>query len=296
MAVGKQGTSSGGELVKGYKLLRLPIAAGSPVTKGLLVKRHEARDPEEKASAGRTLFVTHLDGFATEAQLQKCFSTGFGPVEKVELKAVEKRASKAEQRADGVKLHVVFARVIFKDASSVQKALESATGRITAHAVLPPPAPVLKEQLRVRKSFYRDPDQLRHEIDEWMANFDEQKELQRRQARESAVDDDGFTKVVSGITRTADGLTIRAAKRAAPTTGAFAQSIRAEKDQGTAVEGPNGGKKKKKKSKEMADFYRFQQREKSRDEIMDHRKRQWSDAEKIKVMRKSKRFKLSSES
>mmetsp|Transcript_42898 Transcript_42898/g.77518 ORF Transcript_42898/g.77518 Transcript_42898/m.77518 type:complete len:294 (-) Transcript_42898:113-994(-) len=293
MARGKNagGGSNGGELVRGYKLLRLPLVAGSPVTRSLLVKKHEARDPEEKASAGRTLFVTHLDSFTTEAQLQRCFSTGFGPVEKVELKCVEKKAGKAEQRADQVRLHVVFARIIFKEASSVQKALEAATGRITAHAVLPPPPPVLKEQLRARKELYRDPVELRREIDEWMANYDERQEQKRLQVRESVVDEDGFTKVVSGITRTADGLAIRAARRPTLKTGAFAESIRGTTD--AAVAGSFSGKKK---SKKEPDFYRFQLREKRREDIVDHRKRNADDMETVKQMRKSKRFKVSSES
>merc|ERR1712060_1025852 len=91
------------ELVRGYRLLRVPLIAGLPVSRGFLVKRHESRDAEERAVAGRTLFVTHLDNFVTEAQLTRCFTAGFGPVEKVVIKSVEKKASKAEQRADGVR-------------------------------------------------------------------------------------------------------------------------------------------------------------------------------------------------
>ena len=147
MARGKTGEASNGSNgLRGYKLLRLPMVAGSPITRTagfrlmrngdvvcdypiwtwkivcniekpsvfswsfwlhfwrwrgrtvyvscicsvitnvpgaprtLLVKKHEARDPAEKESAPRTLFVTHLDTFATEAQLQKSFSS-FGAVE-----------------------------------------------------------------------------------------------------------------------------------------------------------------------------------------------------------------------
>jgi len=292
MARGKSAPST--ELVRGYKILRLPLAAGSPVTRTLLVKKHEARDPAEKQSAHRTLFVTHLDGFTTEGQLQRCFSTGFGPVEKVELKSVEKKAPKAEQRADHVKLHVVFARVVFKDASSLQKALEAANGRIAPHAVLPCPAPVIKESLRMRKSLYRDPVELRGEIDTWMAGYDQRQEEKRRQAQETQVDDDGFTKVVSGITRTADGVTIRGARRASLQTGAFSENIKDSND--ALVRSNAGGGKKTKKAKEMPDFYKFQQREKRRDEIMDHRKRHASDVETVRMMKKSKRFKVQSES
>ncbi|CAJ1451952.1 unnamed protein product [Effrenium voratum] len=264
--------------LRGYKLLRLPMMPNSPITRTLLVKKNETRDPAEKEKAQRTLFVTHLDTFATEAQLQKAFAA-FGPVEKVDLKCVEKKAPKAEQRADHVKQHVVFAHITFKEVQSLQKALQSADGKI-CHAVLPAPASLLKERLRARKTAYPDPVQLRREIDEWMANYDEKQEEKKRLARESQVDEDGFTKVVSGITRTADGLTIRGAKREAPKTGAFAEAIQAK------AKVPA----KKKKTKEMPDFYRFQLREKRREEIIDHRKRKAKDLETVKQMKKAKRF------
>ncbi|CAJ1378340.1 unnamed protein product [Effrenium voratum] len=68
--------------LRGYKLLRLPMMPNSPITRTLLVKKNETRDPAEKEKAQRTLFVTHLDTFATEAQLQKAFAA-FGPVERL---------------------------------------------------------------------------------------------------------------------------------------------------------------------------------------------------------------------
>jgi len=275
------------ELVRGYRLLRLPLAAGLPVCRGLLVKRHVARDPEERAAASRTLFVTHLDNFATEAQLSRCFSSGFGPVEKVEIKTVEKRAPRAEQRADGVRLHVIFARVIFKEDASVEKALQAATGRIAA-SVFPAPPSELREQLRAGREAYRDSGDLRREVDAWMANYDEREDEKRRAARESAVDDDGFTKVVSGITRTDDGLTIRAARRPDLKTGAFAEPIKSVHATSTDL---GVGPKKKKKSRQQPDFYRFQLREKKREEILDHRKRKAEDTEKVEYMKKKKKFK-----
>ena len=153
-------------------------------------------------------------------------------IRKVELKCVEKRAPKApcsssgprismksclaalhvqaEQRADHVRLHVVFARVVFKEASCrrilfssrlasgncskvfahlcmgvlrivwgrgvglaaqsfaveplarsevhvLRKALDAATGLISAHTVLSPPSSILKERLRSRKALYPEP-------------------------------------------------------------------------------------------------------------------------------------------
>lgn len=276
-------------------MLRVPLVSGLPVSRGFLVKRHEAREPSEREVAGRTLFVTHIDSFVTEAQLSRCFAA-FGLVEQVILKSVEKRAPKAELRADGVLLHVTFARVIFKEAASVEKALEAATGRIAGTLVLPPPPAEFRERLKAGKEgHYREPAALRREVDAFMAAYDEREDEKRRIARETAVDDDGFTKVVSGLTRTADGMTIRAAKRPDLKTGAFSEPIKSV----VATTGPGGenigtpgeGPRKKKKQREQPDFYKFQVRQQKFEEIVDHRKRKAEDTEKVEYMKKKKKFK-----
>merc|ERR1712072_719748 len=101
-----------------------------------------------------------------------------------------------------------------------------------------------------------DSAELKREVDAWMAKYDREEEEKKRLARESAlVDEDGFQKVVSGLTRTADGFSIRAAKRPGLKTGAFAEPVGASALQDLETVG-----KKKKKSKEMPDFYRFQMR------------------------------------
>lgn len=276
MSAAKVASHDGGAIVKGFKLMRIPVAAGSPVTRSLLVKRHEGRTPEEQAVNGRALFVTHLDNFVTEAQLSRSFAGAFGPVEKVELKSVEKKAPKAELRADHVHVYVNFARVIFSEEASLEKAIAAASGRIAGAAVLPLPPSELKERLRTGRAPYRDAVELKREVDAWMAKYDEQEEEKKRLARASAVvDEDGFTKVVSGITRTADGTAVRASRGPALKTGAFAEVVAL----------PDRGKKKK-KSKEMPDFYRFQQRENKRQEINDHRKRKVEDIEKVYRLKK----------
>lgn len=275
-----------GAVVKGFKLLRMPLAAGSPVSRCLLVKRHEGRTPEEQALKSRTLFVTHLDNFVTEAQLSRSFSSAFGMVEKVELKSVEKKAHKADLRADHVHVYVNFARVIFSEDVSLEKALAAASGRIAGAAVLPLPPSELKERLRTGKVLYRDAVELKREVDTWMANHDKDEAEKKRLARASAVvDDDGFTKVVSGTTRVkndgtfdGEGFAIRSASRPSLKTGAFAEHD---------VE--HISTKKRKKTKEMPDFYRFQQRENKRQEIVDHRKRMAQDVETVYRLKKKQK-------
>lgn len=96
-------------------------------------------------------------------------------------------------------------------------------------------------------SSFQDPQKLRQEIDEWMANYDEKQEEKKRLARETQVDEDGFTKVISGITKTPDGLTIRGAARPKTNTGVFGEAIAASKTPAPQV--ASGKKKKKNKDR-----------------------------------------------
>jgi hypothetical protein len=276
-------------MFKGFRLLRLPLAPGSPLARSLLVKRHEARDVEEKAAASRTLFVTHLDDFSSELQLSKCFDA-FGVVERVVLKAVDKKASKLEQRADRVSMRVVFARVIFKEKDSLEKALAAANGNLATGAILPLPASMSKQRKFAalqKGSAYRDPVELRKETDAWMASYDEREDARIREQRESAVDEDGFVKVVSGITRTEDGAVVHSAKRPSLKTGVFNEPIVGMLD--PSLHG-DARHRKKKQGKEKLDFYRFQLRERRRDEVITFRKRKAEDAEKLDA--KTKRFRF----
>merc|ERR1712039_1012517 len=86
------------------------------------------------------------------------------------------------------------------------------------------------------------------------------------------------------------GFTIRSAKRPALKAGAFSEPIAGGQGPSSAsyVDKRN---RKKKMDRERPDFYKFQQREKRREEIMDHRRRKAEDEEKVEHMRKTKRFK-----
>lgn len=262
--------------------MRLPLASGALVSRTLLVKRHEERNPaDKKDTSGRTLFVTHLDPFVTEAQLKRCFTNAFGPIETVELKSAEKREKKGGKE-DKSKVFVRFARVVFKEAATLQKALAAATGRVKAEGVLPPPPSEFKAKVRSAKNFYPDPDELRKELDQWMLVYDQKEEEKQRAAQESQVDEDGFTKVISGVTRVGN-MVVHTAKKPPLKTGAYAEAIHGNQDKRKL-------QRKKKKEKEMPDFYAFQQREQRRGEVEEHRKRKAEAEEKVVRSKKVKRI------
>merc|ERR1739844_627997 len=97
-----------------------------------------------------------------------------------------------------------------------------------------------------------------------------------------------------------DGFSIRAAKRPELKTGAFSEPIKGVQ---VSTDGADGALRdadgvnasgKKKKKREMPDFYRFQLREKKREELNDHRKRKAQDAEQVYYMKKKLKFKTDS--
>lgn len=276
-----------GDIVKGFKLLRLPVSSGSLVTRNLLVKQHSSRVASEKEEAERTVFLTHIDNFISEPQLAKSFEA-FGEVEKVDITSKERKAPCQSQRADKAVIHVNFARVTFKHVDSIKNVMDAADGRIVSSALLPMPGGVLKHEAKAFKNLYKDAGELRAETDEWMSAYDARKVEEKRQAQENLVDDDGFTKVVSGVTRTSDGFSIKSVKRPGRKAGAFSEPMSGAQD---GQPSKKDRRHKKKQEQERPDFYRFQQREKRREELIEHRKRKSQDEEKVEYMRKAKRFK-----
>merc|ERR1711957_162974 len=156
---------------------------------------------------------------------------------------------------------IVFARVVFQDKDCVEKVLAAATGGLSTIGVLPLPAGKIRQKKKAhadsRGLAYRDPAELRKEIDSWMSTYDAAQEEKIRKAKEEVVDEDGFTKVVTGITRIEDNdgnmVAMRAAKRPSVKTGAFNESVSTTKLEGIGTT-PYSGKKKKNKNKEKLDF------------------------------------------
>uniref|UniRef100_A0A7S2S2W7 Ribosomal RNA-processing protein 7 C-terminal domain-containing protein n=1 Tax=Mucochytrium quahogii TaxID=96639 RepID=A0A7S2S2W7_9STRA len=105
-------------------------------------------------------------------------------------------------------------------------------------------------------------DVLKQETEEYMKKFHEFEEEERRREMEKQADDDGFTVVK------------------------YRKSSRGVGPEGDANEPP-----RKKKKKELKNFYRFQMREEKRDKLLELRKKFEEDKLHIQRLKDSRKFK-----
>eukprot|EP00011_Vannellida_sp_DIVA3-517-6-12_P009356 CAMPEP_0114625828 /NCGR_PEP_ID=MMETSP0168-20121206/11466_1 /TAXON_ID=95228 ORGANISM="Vannella sp., Strain DIVA3 517/6/12" /NCGR_SAMPLE_ID=MMETSP0168 /ASSEMBLY_ACC=CAM_ASM_000044 /LENGTH=383 /DNA_ID=CAMNT_0001837111 /DNA_START=36 /DNA_END=1187 /DNA_ORIENTATION=+ len=117
-----------------------------------------------------------------------------------------------------------------------------------------------------------DKEELLREVDEAMVEFDKQQReaAKQEEAQSNVMDEDGFIMVRPRKKRHTDGGQTQV-------QGVKASALRLDAQ-------------KKKKSKVLQDFYRFQKHERQRDRIADLRKKFEEDKEKIARMKASRKF------
>ena len=116
-----------------------------------------------------------------------------------------------------------------------------------------------------------DPNSLTEEVSQALIDFDkaEQQSIEELQLQRNLVDEDGFTLVVGSHRKTKAG--ILGKQKLASTVGVVkAQS--------------------KMKSKEKQDFYRFQLRQRKKEEMNELLNKFKLDQEKVRMMKEKKRF------
>ncbi|EER34483.1 conserved hypothetical protein [Candida tropicalis MYA-3404] len=116
-----------------------------------------------------------------------------------------------------------------------------------------------------------DPSALSEKVSQALIDFDkaEQKSIEELQEQKTLVDEDGFTLVVGPQRKTKAGILGKQK---------LAATVESEKA------------KSKMKSKEKQDFYRFQIRQRKKEEMNDLLNKFKMDQEKVRVMREKKRF------
>lgn len=122
--------------------------------------------------------------------------------------------------------------------------------------------------LALNRTRYVDKSTLKNQVDDYMTEFAEAEEEKQREVEQMSgqVDEDGFIKVVASNRKSTAG-----------------------------IQGPKLLTKedidKNKKKKEKQDFYRFQLRQKKKEEMNNLLKRYQNDKEKVRQMRDKRRFK-----
>ncbi|KAI9909064.1 hypothetical protein PsorP6_014956 [Peronosclerospora sorghi] len=236
----------------GYHAIALPLPHSS-FRRFIYARKHATKSSSTRESVladGRTAYVVNLPTSASEEWLRACLEP-IGAIQHVHRGGgTEKQCDKSK---DG-ELSNGTAHVVFKTEESLDKLLQVDT--------LAPPSPEKLSGLQAYEAKYRRNrpglSVLKEMADRYMSLFDkmEEDDLRRREELKHQVDEDGFQMVVNtkkrGITEAEDVL-------ARPAT--------------------------KQKSKGLDNFYRFQTREKKRDQLKTLRERFQEDRKLVEKMK-----------
>ncbi|ETK81256.1 hypothetical protein F441_13490 [Phytophthora nicotianae CJ01A1] len=245
----------------GYHAIALPLPHSS-FQRFIYAKQHDAKPgshTESVLATGRTAYVVNLPVHASEKWLRACLEP-LGAIQHV-VAGSGGLFDEEDEEEDDLNENAVnrTAHVVFKTEESLDKMLQA--------DALETPAPSKPCGLQAYAAKYRRNrpglSVIKEMTDRYMASFDEMEaeDLRRREELKSQVDDDGFQTVVNtkkrGIVQTEEVLARPA---------------------------------KKQKSKELDNFYRFQTREKKRDQLKTLRERFEEDRQLVEKMKKANKF------
>jgi ribosomal RNA-processing protein 7 len=228
----------------------------------LYIQPHKSRRCGGGAPGGaprHVLFVANVPPRWAERRTKQLFSC-FGEVGAVTVGALSRPRS-------GAPVH--YARVSFATADGLRRACQQQPVRAVSVDPLPPPPPLVTQSLDTYERERPDHHSLQEEANGTMAAFERREAAHREAAAREAgsTDDDGFTMVGRS-------------KGAKLVVGQAAAGRRANP------------RKRKKKTKELTNFYRWQLREQKKHELEDLRAGFQEDLKKIARMKRSKRFKV----
>ncbi|XP_049925959.1 ribosomal RNA-processing protein 7 homolog A [Epinephelus moara] len=274
----KHGSNKACIIPGGFAVLSLQFSPDSAAQHQLFVKEHKVR--AEKSShrpLDRTLFVLNIPPYCSQAVVKELFSQ-FGYVESVEL-----RDHPGSSQESGPKLSRFFKPVekqcfkvgyiVFQNSSSV------AAVKSHPHDV---PLVVCTEEHPVRTgsqkwiqqytSSFIQTDKLQQIVNSFMEDYDKRKEeeaeRQRKEAEQQQEDEEGWVKVTRGPKGT----------KARPHSEA-ANKRTLQKEM------------RKKKRKELMNFYTWQHRNTQKEHIAELRKKFEEDKQRIALLRAQRKFK-----
>lgn len=255
-----------GKVLSGYHAVGLPLPHSS-FQRYIYVKEHAVKKQEASISsktesilaAGRTAYLVNLPPYASDQWLRAGLES-LGAIQHIVTGSTglsnEERGDDSTDLSNKVNR---TAHVVFKTKEAMDQLLRM--------DVLEMPTPSNASGLQAYVSKYRHNRPglvaIKEMADRYMASFDqlETEDLRRREELKNQVDDDGFQAVVNtkkrGVTETKEVLARPA---------------------------------KKQKAKELDNFYRFQTRERKRDQLKTLRERFEEDVLLVKKMKKANKF------
>ncbi|XP_051244955.1 ribosomal RNA-processing protein 7 homolog A [Dicentrarchus labrax] len=261
----------------GFTVLPLQFSSDSVAQHSLYVKEHRVRaERSSHRPLDRTLFVLNIPPYCSEDVVKDLFSQ-FGCVESVEL-----RDHPGTFWESGPRLSKVF-KPVAKQGFKVGYIVFQNSSSITAAKSHPHDVPlvVCTEQRPVRtgvqkwiqqyRQSFINPDKLQQIVDSFMTDYDKRKEedaeRQRKEIEQQQEDEEGWVKVTRGPKGT---------KARPHSEAANKRTLHKEF--------------RKKKRKELMNFYTWQHRNTQKEHIAELRKKFEEDKQRIALLRAQRKF------
>lgn len=235
-----------------YSVLPIKLHPKSSLVRHLYLKPQSGEGTQQQ---GRAVFVAGLPAELHDGALLELFST-FGDVERAAV--------------HGSRLSAVVLYSTKKGRDTLLKA--AAKGKTIKLDVSPPDGPQgLKAWVEAHKAQKPGNAELQRRLDEWMEDYEVEEERRKTEAM-TAMEEDGWTVVQRHKGR----------KKNTSDTGVTVGGVAA------AAAVARAGQKR---SLEHTDFYRFQQREKRRSELLELRERFEEDKRRLAELKAVRKFK-----
>ncbi|KAM6966625.1 ribosomal RNA-processing protein 7 homolog A [Tautogolabrus adspersus] len=261
----------------GFTVLSLQFDSDSLSRHSVYVKEHKVRaERSSHRPLDRTLFVLNIPPYCSQGVVRELFSQ-FGDVQSVEL-----RDHPGSSNESGPKLSKIFKPVckqgfkvgyiVFQNSSSISAAKSHSHDEplLVSTEQRPIRTGVQKWIQQYTESFIQ-PEKLQQIVDSFMKDYDKRKdeeaERQREEAEQQQEDEEGWVKV----TRGQKGTKARPHSEAA-NQRALQKEIR------------------KKKRKELMNFYTWQHRNTQKEHIAELRKKFEEDKQRIALLRAQRKF------
>lgn len=259
--------------IQGFTVVPVKFDASCQTAHYLYIKKHFTREVDGVKPREKTLFVLNVPPYATEDSIRQAFSC-CGKVLKVYL---HDKPTKGEPPVDTFKFFprhsppkgFKVAYIVFKRPESTETALNLPFG--TPLQLSTPDQPVLTGIAKWKQEYLEqvtDIAEMKKEVNKFMEEYDKKVEEEQMQAKEM----DGVPDEEGWVTVTRVGK-----NKGAPRT-------EAEKKRVTLKD------RKKRKEKELVNFYSFQVRESKKQHILDLRKKFEEDKQRIAMMKAARKF------
>nr|XP_057905373.1 ribosomal RNA-processing protein 7 homolog A [Doryrhamphus excisus] len=261
---------------EGFTVLPLKFYSDTKAQHSLYVKEHKVR--VEKSShrpLDKTLFVLNIPPYCSEDVVKQLFSQ-FGPVKSVELGehpgAFHSGPKLSKHFTPAQKQCFKVGYIVFLNSSSIAaaKCHPSNVPLVVCSTQHTVKTGVHKWIQQFKDSFVQ-PDKLQQIVDDFMKSFDKSKareeERQRKELEQQKEDEDGWVKVTRGP---------KGNKARPHSEAANSRTLRKEM--------------RKKKRKELLNFYSWQHKNTQKEHIAELRKKFEEDKQRIALLRAQRKF------